>query len=43
MFKNINDGKLPTKGSKHAACVDLYAREEVVIDAGQQEDIKYVM
>jgi deoxyuridine 5'-triphosphate nucleotidohydrolase len=35
MFKSVKDGKLPTKGSKHAACVDLYAREEIVIDAGQ--------
>lgn len=32
MFKIIKDGQLPTKGSKYAACVDLYAREEVIVD-----------
>jgi len=35
MFKTINDGKLPTRGSKYSACVDLYASEDVVICAGE--------
>jgi len=35
MFKKVKDGKLPTRGSKYSACVDLYAREDVVIGAGE--------
>ena len=35
MFKTVNDGKMPTKGSKYSACVDLYANEDVVIGAGE--------
>lgn len=35
MFKTVLDGKLPTRGSKYSACVDLYAREDVVIGAGE--------
>ena len=35
MFKVLKDGKLPTKGTKHSACVDLYASEDVVIGAGE--------
>jgi len=34
MFKVINGGKMPTKGSKYSAAVDLYASEDVVIGAG---------
>jgi dUTPase len=35
MFKTINGGKIPTKGSKFSACVDLYANEDVCIGAGE--------
>jgi dUTPase len=35
MFKVFKDGKLPTKGSKYSAAVDLYAREDVVVGAGE--------
>lgn len=35
MFKVFKDGQLPTRGSKYSACVDLYAREDVVIGAGE--------
>ena len=35
MFKAINDGKLPTRGSKYSACIDLYANEDVSIKAGE--------
>ena len=35
MFKTVNDGQLPTRGSKYSACVDLYAREDVMIGAGE--------
>ena len=35
MLKVINGGKAPTKGSKYSACIDLYAREDVVIGAGE--------
>ena len=34
MFKSVNGGRLPTKGSKYSACVDVYANEDVTIDAG---------
>ena len=39
MFKSINGGKLPTRGSKHSACVDLYANTDVVIGAGETKMI----
>lgn len=39
MFKTINGGKLPTRGSKYSACVDLYANEDVVIGAGETKMI----
>lgn len=35
MFKIVHGGKLPTRGTKHSACVDLYANEDVVIGAGE--------
>ena len=35
MFKIINDGQLPTKGTEFSACVDLYANADVVIGAGE--------
>ncbi|MDQ7067774.1 MAG: hypothetical protein Q9M40_07265 [Sulfurimonas sp.] len=35
MFKTINNGKLPTRGSKYSACVDLYANKDVTIGAGE--------
>jgi dUTPase len=35
MFKAINGGQLPTRGSKYSAAVDLYAREDVTIGAGE--------
>tara|TARA_R110002073_G_scaffold317506_1_gene490952 strand:- start:1202 stop:1687 length:486 start_codon:yes stop_codon:yes gene_type:complete len=35
MLKAINGGKLPTKGTKYSACIDLYANEDVVIGAGE--------
>lgn len=35
MFKTVNDGIMPTRGSKYSACVDLYANEDVVIGAGE--------
>jgi len=35
MFKTVNDGKLPTRGSKYSACVDVYANEDCVIGAGE--------
>jgi len=35
MFKTVNGGKLPTKGSKYSACVDLFSNEDVVIGAGE--------
>lgn len=35
MFKTIHDGKLPTRATKYSACVDLYAREDVTIGAGE--------
>jgi len=37
MFKVLKNGKKPTKGSKHSACVDLYASEDVVIGAGESK------
>jgi len=35
MFKAVNGGKLPMKGSEFSACVDLYSRKNVVIGAGE--------
>ena len=35
MFKTVNGGQLPTRGSKYSACVDLYASEDVTIGAGE--------
>lgn len=35
MFKSINEGILPTRGSKHSACVDLYANKSISIAAGE--------
>ncbi len=35
MFKSINNGILPTRGSEHSACVDLYANKDIWIDSGQ--------
>ena len=35
MFKVLKNGKMPTRGSKYSACVDLYASEDVVICAGE--------
>ena len=39
MFKVINGGKLPTRGSRYSAFVDLYANENVVIGAGETKVI----
>lgn len=35
MFKVLKNGKKPTRGSKHSACVDLFASEDVTIGAGE--------
>lgn len=35
MFKVLDEACKPTKGSKYSAAVDLYAREEVIIEAGE--------
>jgi len=35
MFRTINEGMYPTRGSKYSAAVDLYANETVVIGAGE--------
>ena len=35
MFKVLEKGCEPTRGSKYSACVDLYASEEVYIKAGE--------
>ncbi len=35
MFEIINSGKMPTRGTRYSACVDLYANEDVVIGAGE--------
>jgi len=35
MFKKVTeDAILPTKGTKYSACVDVYANEDVTIEAG---------
>ncbi len=35
MFKVLQKGCEPTRGSKYSACVDLYASEDVVIGGGE--------
>lgn len=35
MLKTINGGKLPTKGTRHSAAVDLYANANVTIYPGE--------
>ena len=35
MFKSVNGGKLPTRGTSFSACVDLYANESVTIYPGE--------
>lgn len=35
MFEILDEVCTPTKGSKYSACVDLFAREDVVIGAGE--------
>lgn len=40
MLKVINGGIAPTKGSKYSACVDLRAREDVTISAGETKIVK---
>lgn len=35
MFKILDEMCMPTKGSEFSACVDLYARKDVVIGAGE--------
>lgn len=35
MFKSVNGGKLPTRGSKYSACVDLFSNKDVTIGAGE--------
>ena len=35
MFKVVNGGQLPTRGSKYSACVDLYANADITIGAGE--------
>jgi len=35
MFKTIENGILPTKGSEYSACVDLYSRNDMIIQEGE--------
>lgn len=35
MFEVLDKKCTPTKGSKYSACIDLYAREDVVVGAGE--------
>jgi dUTPase len=35
MFKILDEVCTPTKGSKYSSCIDLYAREDVTIGAGE--------
>jgi len=35
MFKVLIEGCDPTRGTKHSACIDLYASEDVTIGAGE--------
>ena len=39
MFKILDEVCKPTKGSKYSAAIDLYAREDVVIGAGETKMI----
>lgn len=39
MFKILDEKCKPTRGSKYSACVDLYAREDIVIGAGETKII----
>ena len=39
MFKILDEVCKPTKGSKYSAAIDLYAREDVVIGAGETKII----
>jgi len=39
VFKTVNDGKMPTRGSKYSAAVDLYASEDMTIGAGETKII----
>jgi dUTP pyrophosphatase len=35
MFKTVNGGKFPERGSKYSACIDLFSNEDVTIGAGE--------
>jgi dUTPase len=35
MFKILDEVCNPTKGSRYSACIDLYAREDITINAGE--------
>jgi len=35
MFKVLKNGKMPTRGSRYSAAVDLYSSEDVVIGVGE--------
>lgn len=35
MFKIVNGGMMPTRGTEFSACVDLYANADVTIGAGE--------
>ena len=37
MFKVLTDGCQPTRGTRHGACVDLFASEDVTMGAGSSE------
>ncbi len=39
MFKVLKNCVAPTRGSKHSACVDLYASEDIVICAGETKAV----
>jgi len=39
MFKVLENGKAPTKGSRYSAGIDLYASEDCIIAAGQTKII----
>jgi len=39
MFKTINNGTYPTRGSKFSAYVDVYSNEDVTIGAGETKMI----
>ena len=40
MFKVLDDVCTPVRGTKYSACVDLFAREDIVIGAGETKIIK---